>query len=228
MHIVDLSTPIVENHFRWPVERRMLRNHDENNVQSTWAGWIAHGFTHMDSPRHVVADGLTTDAISMDRVVGPAAVVDASAVAPRGPITADMVAAAGAHVREGDIVLLRTRWDEKESIDTEDFWRNAPYVTNEAAEWLRDAKIKAIAFDFPQDYCIRYFLTGEKRPALPEHPTHYHLLRNGIIMFEYLRNMGAIEGERTFFVGLPLKLPDSDGSPARAIAIEGLDVEIAE
>jgi len=32
MHIVDLSTPIVENHFCWPVERRMLRNHDENNV----------------------------------------------------------------------------------------------------------------------------------------------------------------------------------------------------
>ena len=228
MHIVDLSTPIVENHFRWPVERRMLRNHDENNVQSTWAGWIAHGFTHMDSPRHVVADGFTTDAISMDMVVGPAAVVDVSAVAPHRPVTADMVAAAGAHVREGDIVLLRARWDEKESIDTEDFWRNAPYVTTEAAEWLRDAKIKAIAFDFPQDYCIRYFLTGEKRPPLPEHPTHYHLLRNGIIMFEYLRNMVAIEGERTFFVGLPLKLPDSDGAPARAIAIDGLKVGIAE
>jgi kynurenine formamidase len=54
------------------------------------------------------------------------------------------------------------------------------------------------------------------------------LLRNGIIMFEYLRNMVAIEGERTFFVGLPLKLPDSDGAPARAIAIDGLKVGIAE
>jgi arylformamidase len=182
----------------------------------------------MDSLRHVVADGFTTDAISMDMVVGPAAVVDVSAVAPRGPVTSEMAAAAGAPVREGDIVLLQARWDEKESIDTEDFWRNAPYVTAEAAEWLRDARIKAIAFEFPQDYCICYFLTGEKRPPLLEHPTHYHLLRNGIIMFEYLRNMGAIEGERTFFVGLPLKLPDSDGAPARAIAIDRLDVEIAE
>ncbi len=225
MHIVDLSTPIVENHFRWPVERRMLRNHPEHGVQSTWAGWIAHGFTHMDSPRHVVADGFTTDAITPDMVVGEAAVVDVSHVAPKSPVTAEMVSAAAGHVRKGDIVLLRARWDEKQSIDTEDFWREAPYVSSEAAEWLRDTGIRAIAFDFPQDYCIRFFLTGQSRPPLPEHPTHYHLLRNGIIMFEYLRNMGAIKGERTFFVGLPLKLPDSDGAPARAIAIDGLKSE---
>ena len=47
-------------------------------------------------------------------------------------------------------------------------------------------------------------------------------------MFEYLRNMGAIKGARTFFVGLPLKLPDSDGAPARAIAIDGLGAVVAE
>lgn len=225
MRIVDLSTPIVENHFRWPVDRRMLRNHAENKVQSTWAGWIAHCFTHMDSPRHVLADGFTTDAISPDMMVGAAAVVDVSGVGDEAPVTAEMVAAAAGHVKPGDIVLLRARWDERESIDTEDFWRKAPYVTTEAAAWLRDARIKAIAFDFPQDYCIRGFLTQAPRPPLPEHPTHYHLLANGIIMFEYLCNMGAIEGDRTFFVGLPLKLPDSDGAPARAIAIEGTGLE---
>jgi kynurenine formamidase len=41
-------------------------------------------------------------------------------------------------------------------------------------------------------------------------------------MFEYLCNMMAIAGDRTFFVGLPLKVPDSDGAPMRAIAIEGM------
>ena len=89
-----------------------------------------------------------------------------------------------------------------------------------AAIWLREAGIKAVGFDFPQDYCIRFFLTGEARPPLPEHVTHYHLLQRGVIMFEYLRNTRALRAPRSFVVALPVKLPDSDGAPARVIAIE--------
>ena len=93
-------------------------------------------------------------------------------------------------------------------------------MTAEAAVWLREAGVKAVGFDFPQDHCIRFFLTGEARPPLPEHVTHYHLLKRGVIMFEYLRNTGALRAPRSLVVALPLKLPDSDGAPARVIAIE--------
>ena len=41
-----------------------------------------------------------------------------------------------------------------------------------------------------------------------------------VLMFEYLCNMMEIRVPRPLFVGLPLKLPDSDGAPVRAIAIE--------
>ena len=81
-------------------------------------------------------------------------------------------------------------------------------------------KGKAVAFDFPQDHCIRFFLTGEARPPLPEHVTHYRLLARGVIMFEYLCNMGALTQARNQVVGLPIKIPDSDGAPARVIAME--------
>ena len=91
----------------------------------------------------------------------------------------------------------------------------------DAAQFLYDAGIKAVGFDFPQDYCIRFFLTGEKRPPLPEHVTHHRLLARGVIMFEYLCNTGALSAPRAQFVGLPVKLPDSDGAPARVIVIEG-------
>ena len=87
-------------------------------------------------------------------------------------------------------------------------------------EKLREQGIKAVGFDFPQDHCIRFFLTGEKRPPLPEHVTHFHLLARGIIMFEYLCNMGALRQARNQVIGLPVKIPDSDGAPARVIAIE--------
>lgn len=50
--------------------------------------------------------------------------------------------------------------------------------------------------------------------------THYHLLARGIIMFEFLCNMGALRQPRNQVIGLPIRLPDADGAPARVIAKE--------
>jgi arylformamidase len=47
------------------------------------------------------------------------------------------------------------------------------------------------------------------------------LLRNGVILIEYLSNTAALTEPRTFLCCLPLKVPDADGAPARVIAIEG-------
>jgi arylformamidase len=218
---IDLSTPVVENHFRWPVERKLVKSHEAgDHVQATWAGWIVHGFTHMDSPKHFVADGFTTDHITLDMTCGPGAVVDVSDVGPNEPVTEAIIAKAGAHVREGDFVLLRNAWDLKADINTPDFWATAPYMTREASIWLREKGIKAIGYDFPQDYCIRNFLTGDTRATAEDHVTHWELLRHGVIMFEYLCNMHQIQTARPEVIGLPVKLPTSDGAPARVIAIE--------
>lgn len=220
MKLIDLSMPIKTNHFRWEVDRRFAKTHDTGAGQTTWAGWNVHAFTHMDSPRHVDPNGFTTDAISLDMTTGPGAVVDISDVPANTPISAEVLSRAGAHLRPGDFALIRARWDERASIDTPDFWLQAPWMTAEGSIWLRERGIKAVGFDFPQDHCIRFFLTGEKRPPLPEHVTHFHLLARGIIMFEYLCNMGALTQPRNTVIGLPLKLPDSDGAPARVIAME--------
>ena len=140
---IDLSTPVVENHFRWPVERKLLKNHADDHVQATWAGWIVHGFTHMDSPKHFVPDGFTTDHITLDMTCGLGAVVDVSDVGPNEPVTEAIIAAAGAHIEVGDFVLLRNAWDLKADINTPEFWANAPYMTREASVWLRERGIKA-------------------------------------------------------------------------------------
>ena len=76
---------------------------------------------------------------------------------------------------------------------------------------------KAVAFDFPQDYCIRLLLKGEIRP-IEEHVSHDVLLRNEVVLIEYLTNTRALTTDRIRFCCLPLKLPTSDGAPARVIA----------
>ena len=218
--IIDLSMAI-EDHFRWPVERRLQADHAKGDLfQVTWLGWPVHGFTHMDSPRHFFADGKTTTDIPLETTVGEAAVIDLTPIVPNQAITAERLGAAADHVQPGDIVVLKSCWEQHRSPSTAEFWTEAPYMSREAAEWLLERRPRAVAFDFPQDYTIRLLLQGEIRP-LEEHVTHDVLLRNGVILIEYLSNTAALTSPRTFLCCLPLKVPDADGAPARVIALEG-------
>jgi arylformamidase len=218
--IIDLSMAI-EEHFRWPVERRVSGSHAQGDVfEATWVGFTVHGFSHMDAPRHCVPGGPTTEQIPLERTIGDAAVVDLTPVQPNEAITEERLAAAAGHVRPDDIVVMRSCWEQQRSPRTPAFWTEAPYMTREASEWLLERRPRAVAFDFPQDFAIRLLLKGERRP-LAENVTHDVLLGNGVILMEYLSNTAALTGQRTFLCCLPLKVPGSDGAPARIIAIEG-------
>jgi arylformamidase len=217
--IIDLSMPI-DDHFRWPVERRVRGDHEQGDVfQATWLGWTVHGFTHMDSPRHCVPGGPTTDDVPLERTVGEAAVVDLTPIQPNQAISPERLAGAAEHLRAGDIVVMRSCWEQQRSPRTPEFWTEAPYMTREASDWLLARQPRAVAFDFPQDYTIRLLLKGETRP-LADNVTHDVLLKNGVILIEYLSNTAALTRPRTFLCCLPLKVPASDGAPARVIALE--------
>lgn len=219
--IVDLSTPIRAGHFRWRTEQTLDKSFAEGSfAQATRLNLSCHAFTHMDAPRHFDPDGYTTDGLKLEQTIGPAAVVDVSAVGRNAAIREAHVAAAGAHVREGDIVLLRTGWDLQADIETPEFWTEAPWVEPDAAEWLYGRGIKAIGYDFPQDYCIRHLVLGDRTPEPEENVTHQILLKRGVIMMEYLCNMSAIQGDRCQVYALPIKVPNADGAPSRIIAIE--------
>ena len=217
--IIDLTMGI-EDHFRWPVGRELTGDFARGDLfQITRLSFAVHGFTHMDSPRHILPDGPTTDDIPLEATVGEAAVVDLADAAPNEAIEAGRLADAARHVRRGDIVILKTAWERRRSPRTPEFWTEAPYLTRGAAEWLLERGVRTVAYDFPQDYTIRLLLRGEVRP-MAEHVTHDVLLRNGVVMVEYLANTAELTRPRTWFCALPLKVPASDGAPARAIALE--------
>jgi kynurenine formamidase len=220
MKIIDLSMPI-EDHLRWPVDRQLAKDFARGDqFQITWVGWGVHGFTHMDSPRHMLPDGSTTSDIPLEATVGDCAIFDLSNVADNTAIDAKKLAQADPGVQTGDIVVLKAEWDTRYSYQTPEFWTQSPYLTRDAAEWLRAKEIKTVGFDFPQDYVIRLLLDGEVAP-LEEFVTHDVLLRNGVVLIEYLCNTAEIKSSRVQLYALPLKIPNSDGAPARIIAIEG-------
>ena len=224
MKIIDLSMPVDAGHFRWPIERGCKGDFRHGDLfEATWFQTSCHGFTHMDAPRHMVPGGPTLDDLDLARVVGPAAVIDLSDIEPNEEIDADRLAPAAAHLEPGQIALFRTCWDRQRDWRTEGFWRDAPYLSRDACEWLLERGPTACAFDFPQDYTIRLLLDGEVRP-IPEHVTHDVLLRNGVMLIEYLVGTHALTGPTTFLAALPVRLAGSDGAPSRVVAIEGLSV----
>ncbi len=217
--IIDLTYP-VKDHFRWKVERELASSFERgDDFQVTRLGLATHGFTHIDAPRHMLRDGSTTSEFRLESLVGDAAIVDLSGVDANSAISVDSVAQSGEHVREGDIVILKSAWDQRYPLTSPEFWTRAPYLTREACEWLASKKPSAVGFDFPQDQPIRGLLEGREAP-IEEFVSHDVILRVGVPMIEYLCNLGAVTSARTEICALPLKIPNADGAPARVIAIE--------
>jgi kynurenine formamidase len=155
----------------------------------------------------------------LEATIGEAAVIRLDDAPDNAPMDADLLAARGAHVRPGDIVLLRTRWDERRRLHSPEFWTEAPWLTRTACTWLLERRITALAPDIPQDYSIRGLLGGQMAP-MEDFVSHDLLLRNGVILIEYVCNSSALRIDRPTVYALPLKLPDSDGCPASVIAVE--------
>jgi arylformamidase len=223
MEIIDLSMPIGP-HFRWSPELRIkgdIAAGDQFRISHL--ATTCHGFTHVDAQAHFVAHAPTIEATPLARVVGPARVIDLRNVAPNSAIDARRLASRDPGGAEGEILILSAAWDTKRDNTTPEFWKEAPFLTRDAAEWLHARKPTAVAFDFPQDFPIRLLLDGKTVPS-DQHVTHDVLLRAGVTLIEYLVNTSALRHPRTLLCAAPLKIPNADGAPARVFAIDGLAV----
>ena len=222
MRIIDLSMSIVPGHLRWkPEQIAAKREVGDNVIQVTTVKLTCHGFTHVDAQRHYFPGAPTIEATPLDALVGPAVVVDLMDVEANEAIGPEKLSQRGHAVAPGSRVILKTGWHRHRSFETEAFWREAPYLTREGAQWLQDRGIMTICYDFPQDYVIRHLLDGKFSP-IAEHVTHDILLRNGVHMVEYLTNTASLSADNVFLSAAPIKIPGSDGAPARVYAIEGL------
>jgi arylformamidase len=221
MRIVDLSMPIRVAHPRWKTELSRRGDIAQGDLaQVTTVTVSCHAFTHVDARRHMFLDGATIEATPLEAVVGDCAVIDLMDITPNEAIGAARLAPRAMHLKPGGMALFKTGWDRQRSPFTTDFWLDAPYLTRDAAEWLKHSGITTVAYDFPQDYTIRLLLKGEERP-LVEHVTHDVLLRAGVTMIEYVCNTAELREPHVLLSAAPLKIPGADGAPARVYAIEG-------
>jgi arylformamidase len=161
----------------------------------------SHTGTHVDAPYHFLADGPRLGDVGLDRMVGDALVADL-----RGRSAIDAAALAGVPLRAGDILLCRT--DNSERWSTPEFRRDFTYLTEDAAASLVERGVRAVGMDY----------LSIERFGSPDFPVHRRLLGAGVFVIEGLDLRGVDPGRYTL-VCLPLKFPELDGAPARAVLL---------
>jgi len=180
-------------------------------------GWNAltlhlysHCGTHMDAPRHFLADGETIDNQALDACIGPARLIDLTPVADRELITPERIAPWAEGIQAGDRLLFRTDWSQRHGTDD---YRNAlPRISLELAEWLVDRGVALIGVEPPSVADVNN----------PEELTAVHrtLLGAGIVIVEGLCNLDQLSVDDIQLIVLPLKVQAGDGAPVRAVAIQ--------
>ncbi|GAB7037287.1 MULTISPECIES: cyclase family protein [Catenuloplanes] len=208
MEIYDITLPIHPEMLHWGRKPEVeivesLANGDASNVTRWRLG--AHTGTHVDAPAHFVDGATPVDKLDLHALVGPALVVDATAVT--GDITIADLSAAG--VAGHQRVLLKTS-NSAGALKLPDRAESWVGLAPEAARWLIDQGVRLIGIDY---------LTIESHTRTETWDAHHVLLGAGLIILENADLDGVPPGEYEL-VALPAKLVDADGSFTRAILIK--------
>lgn len=226
MKLIDLSFPI-KAHWRWGFELKLkhsLENGDD--FRASIMTLPTHCYTHVDTLLHCKKGGdKAIDELSIDTYSGKATVIDLSEVANKDHSISkeDIQNNLPKCYQKGDIILLKTLWDDKSDIMSKEYWTDAPFVSEEAANYLYSLAPKAVGVDFPQDEILKQAATYKGCLPLKGSTTHELLLLKGVFLIEYLHNLKAIKKERVDFIALPLNVVGAEGGPVRAAVIESLD-----
>lgn len=186
-----------------------------------------HGGTHLDAPVHFARGHQPVEQVPLERLVGPAVVVDVSQAALGDRDfrlrVADLRAWEARHGRipDGAIVLLRTGygrfWPDRERyMGTAErglqatFKLRFPGLHPAAAQWLvAERKIDAFGIDTPSiDYGKSRFFRS-----------HQILFKADVPAFENVANLDRLPPKGAFVVALPMKIKGGSGAPLRIVAL---------
>ena len=159
----------------------------------------SHTGTHVDSKLHIQNDSDGVQALPLDSFYGKCKVFDLSLI-EKEIHREDLERY---NIGRGNIVLLKTR---NSKLGYREFRRDFVHVKLDAAEYLVEAEVKTLGFDY---ISVKKFGGDDEV---------HHVLINNLTLFEGLNLTDVPEGEYTF-IGLPLRI-NCDGAPARVILVE--------
>lgn len=186
-----------------------------------------HIGTHIDAPIHWVSgrEGHDVSTIPVDRLMGPAAVMDLRSQVEADPdFLLEIADVKDWEAEHGPLpangwLLLRTGWgqfsqDQEAFLNTDETGSHTPGISAEAALWLATETdlsgvgVETVGID-----------AGRGAELDPPFPVHYHLLGNDKYGITSLQNLDQLPATGAMIVVAPLPIVGGTGSPTRVFAL---------
>lgn len=201
--IIDITKTISGDMVIYPNDPAVkIEEIKKHNVTLTKISIGSHTGTHLDMPKHMLKNGKSLDFLNLNNVIGECVVLDFTNINKKISIEDIKNKIKNKKINFENIVLIKT----KNSFDKK-FNKNSVYLTEDAVKYIIYKKIKTIGVD---SLSIDKFNSNCTN--------HHLLLKKNIVIFENL-DLSKVEEGRYFFIGLPLKIKNSDGAPARAVLL---------
>ena len=204
--IYDISLPLDGRTIIYPGNPEMLiepyKSVPEHPTNLSKITFGSHTGTHVDAPRHIDNNAIGVDKISLEACIGLCRVLDMTKVEEKISIS-DLEKE---NIKKGERILVKT----KNSLrGFREFYEDYIYLDGDAADFLCNADIVLFGIDS---------LSVKKRGGEDVRP-HKSLLSKSIVIFEGL-DLSSVEPGEYNFIGLPLRLVDLDGAPARVLLVK--------
>ncbi|MBK8092124.1 MAG: cyclase family protein [Verrucomicrobiaceae bacterium] len=201
----DVTVTLHDQMVHWPgdPECRITRVHEMEKgavCNLTHLSLSAHTATHMDAPRHFIADGSTMEQMPLEAVIGRCRVIE---FACEDQITLKDVEKLP--FQRGQRVLFKTR-NSTRSWAMKEFDKDFISIRADAAQHLADMGVMTVGVD--------YLSIGGYGKDVVE--THRIMLGAGIWVIEGL-DLSQIRPGSYDMICLPLKIAGADGAPCRVV-----------
>ncbi|GGZ66087.1 cyclase family protein [Paraglaciecola chathamensis] len=244
LQFVELSHPWEHNQPVLPGFDELILyrsvNHAKHGVMSQKFKTTFHTSTHVNAPIHLIQGGKGVGELELDRFWGTGIVLSI----PKSKwqlISVEDLEPSAKYLKEDDIVLINTGWHQRYA-DSQEYFGHSPGLSEEAAQWLVDKKVKMVGVDTPQvDHPLATSL-GEHRngPTMkrlaPQYqqetgrkasedypdwiPAHKLLLKHGIPTIENVGgDLNTVTGKRCTFHAMPWRWNEGDACVVRLMAI---------
>ena len=202
---LDVSVPLRDGMPAWPGNPPVeIGRHEDmskgGDANVTVLSLGAHTGTHVDAPVHFLADGVAIEAMDLSATMGEARVIEIG-----DPASISHHELQAAKIVRGERILFKTR-NSSYAWSRETFVEDFVGITLGAAQYLAEIGPRTVGVDYLSVAAFGGDASG----------VHRALLSAGVWIIEGLDLAPVAKGSYEL-ICLPLRIPGSDGAPARAL-----------
>jgi kynurenine formamidase len=199
-----------------------------------------HAATHVDAPIYCIPEGVTADRIPLENLYGTGVILDMRHKEKWDTITAEDFESATPRIESGDFVVVNTGWQTwLKPNRAYEYYHYYPGLLPDAAQWLIDKKVKAIAGTWPVcDHSLSFIPLEKNMPWLLNDYIRENgkppgeafsggfeacltmLLKAGV---SCIQNAGGdidgVTGTRCTLAAWPFRMEETDAALVRLVAI---------